>query len=362
MQTRRRDVASLVDENQRLRAQLKRCDMARQQAERQVAELHQAETAVAQQLRQKEAEWMAEYDRSVQALLKIIKHHEDENEQLKTEVKRLRAAAAAAVVPPSITKMTRSTQTETPGPVKVAMRRNSVRFAREEEGIALNKEGNPSVDAKTKASIARMQQLFEQLHVSRDQDDSRSISRPNSTVNKEVDSGPRQNDNEHCSSESIYRFKAAVLGRLGEHQTEFRAVRRQQRVPSTSFEDTKIETQTDEIPIPNREMPSITLQKDLEERNRLLHKRLASQQKVLDQLLHTKLKDASSSVEQYDAASSTPSDTVREFSGNHQVEAQTNFEHSRPTEIPAEHPAQNGDMSIESADITERQPLSPPAA
>ncbi|KAG7383852.1 hypothetical protein PHYPSEUDO_003272 [Phytophthora pseudosyringae] len=152
------DVVSLLDENQRLRVRLKSCDVARRRAERQLAELqvrvHQAEIVAAQERRRKEAEWMAEYDSSVQALLKIVQHHEDETKQLEAEVKRLRAATA--VVPPSITKMTRSAQTEAPRPVKVAPRRNSVHFAKEEEAVS-GKEERPVVDAKTKASIARMQ-------------------------------------------------------------------------------------------------------------------------------------------------------------------------------------------------------------
>ncbi|ETI51868.1 hypothetical protein L917_04594 [Phytophthora nicotianae] len=363
MQTRRRDIASLLDENKRLRVQLKRCDMARQEAERQVVELqayaHRAETSMAQQLRLKETEWMAEYDRSVHALLKIIQYHEDEKAQLKAEVEQL--SATAAVAPPSITKMTRSTQTETFEPAKVAIRRNSVRFAKETGDMALKKEDKPFVDAKVKASIARMQQLFEQLHVSRDPHDSKSVNRPKSVGDDDVKSGITQVDNEHCSFERSSRFKVTVLERLGEHKTETRTVRRRKTAANTACEDRKtIETQTDEIS--SQEMPSIILRQDLEERNRLLHERLASQQRVLDQLLHTKLKDVSSCAEQNDPVSSTPSYIPGEFAGNHQVVGETNCENRIPTEISATHPDSNDGMNIESAEITERRPLSPPAA
>ncbi|KAK1931773.1 hypothetical protein P3T76_012705 [Phytophthora citrophthora] len=135
-------VASLLDENQRLRAQLKRCDVARQQAERQVEELQS-------RVRRKETEWMAEYDQNVQALLEIIKHNEEEKEQLKESVETWRKAAEAAA--PVMIKVTRSSQTETSLRLeKTAQKTNSVRFAQE-------KEERPSVDAKTKVNIARMQ-------------------------------------------------------------------------------------------------------------------------------------------------------------------------------------------------------------
>ncbi|KAF4029540.1 hypothetical protein GN244_ATG18722 [Phytophthora infestans] len=159
MQARHRVIASLLDENHRLRVELKKFEVARQQSEIHIAELQvrttQAETAMALQLHRKETEWMAEYDGSVKALLGIIKYHEDETKQLKMEVKRLKAAAA--VVPPSITRMARSTQTETLGSMKAAMRRNNVRFAKDEDDVATNKVERLSADAKTKASIARMQ-------------------------------------------------------------------------------------------------------------------------------------------------------------------------------------------------------------
>ncbi|EGZ11764.1 hypothetical protein PHYSODRAFT_437329, partial [Phytophthora sojae] len=158
------------------------------------------------QLRRKEAEWMAEYDRGVQALLKIVQHHESETAQLKAEVEKLRTAAA--VVPPSITKMTRATQTESARPVRATPRRNSVRFAPNEDCAVTDKE---EVDPRTKIKIARMQ------------------------VNS---------------------------------------------------------TQTEEIPVL---ASSAKLQQDLEDRNRLLHERLTSQQNMLDQLLHTKLTHANAS-------------------------------------------------------------------
>ncbi|KAG1689504.1 hypothetical protein DVH05_002173 [Phytophthora capsici] len=129
-------VASLLDENQRLRARLKRCDEARQEAERQIEELQR-------RVRRKESEWMAEYDKHVQALLEIIKYNEEEKKQLKESEERWRKAAEA--VPPLVTKCTRSSQTETP---LRAEKLSSVRFAEEER---------PSVDAKTKVKIARMQ-------------------------------------------------------------------------------------------------------------------------------------------------------------------------------------------------------------
>lgn len=157
----RGDIASLRDENERLRVQLKSCDLSRRRAERQTVELqtrvHQAEAAAAEQLRLKEAEWMAEYDCNVQALLKIIEHHEDEKTQLKVEVQELQAAA---VVPPSVTTMTRSTQTEMPRPVKGVQRRNSVRFATEEDDAASDNEERIAIDAKAKSDIARMQVRF----------------------------------------------------------------------------------------------------------------------------------------------------------------------------------------------------------
>ncbi|KAG6583216.1 Bardet-Biedl syndrome 7 protein [Phytophthora cinnamomi] len=155
----RRTCASLLEENQSLRVQLKSFDEARRRAEQQVAELrgraHQAEVAAAQHLRCKEAEWMAEYDRGVQALLKIIQHHESETAQLRAEVGKLRATVV--VVPPSITKMTRATQTDNGRPTKAMTRRNSVRFAPNENDSAVDKEESWGIDPKTKRDIARMQ-------------------------------------------------------------------------------------------------------------------------------------------------------------------------------------------------------------
>ncbi|EEY53760.1 uncharacterized protein PITG_20044 [Phytophthora infestans T30-4] len=191
---------------------------------------------MALQLHRKETEWMAEYDGSVKALLGIIKYHEDETKQLKMEVKRLKAAAA--VVPPSITRMARSTQTETLGSMKAAMRRNNVRFAKDEDDVATNKVERLSADAKTKASIARMQNGL---------------------------GNPRQ-----------------------------RIAQRDYRVLQSRCHRKH-------------------LKKDLEECNRVLHKRLAIQQKVLNQLLHTKLKAASSNTEQYNPMrSASPVNLTRE--------------------------------------------------
>jgi phosphoribosylanthranilate isomerase len=143
-------MAALLEENQRLRAQWKSCEYRRQCAEQRAEELQscvqQAEAAV----RQKEAQWMAEFDRSVQALLQIIQHHEDEKTQLQKEVARLRAEAATATVAPApITKMTRCTQTEKP-------RRNSVRFAKEEDEEVSEKE-RPAIDAEALHRLSRMQ-------------------------------------------------------------------------------------------------------------------------------------------------------------------------------------------------------------
>ncbi|OWZ10959.1 hypothetical protein PHMEG_00016092 [Phytophthora megakarya] len=116
--------------------------------------MRQAEADAARQLRLKEAEWMAEYDRSVQALLKIVQHHEDEKAQLRAEVEKLRELAAA--IPSSITKMTRSTQTEIPKQVLVTPKKSCVRFATECETVS-GKEDVVCVDVKTKNNIARMQ-------------------------------------------------------------------------------------------------------------------------------------------------------------------------------------------------------------
>ncbi|POM68170.1 Hypothetical protein PHPALM_15704 [Phytophthora palmivora] len=139
---------SLRDENQRLRAQLKNCDLNYQRVEQQIAELQsrmcKAEAEAARQLRLKEAEWMAEYDRSVQALLKIVQHHENEEMQLRAEVERLREVAAT--ISPAITKITRSTQTEETS--KQVLKRNSVTFAK------VDKE---DVDIRAKSNFTRMQ-------------------------------------------------------------------------------------------------------------------------------------------------------------------------------------------------------------
>ncbi|KAL4172313.1 hypothetical protein KRP22_007477 [Phytophthora ramorum] len=153
----RSSVASLLEENRQLRVQLERSDLARRRVEGQVTEMQRrvsfAETTAAQQLRLKEGEWMAEYDRSVQALLMIIKHHEEEMARVEMEVQQLRAAAGD--IPSPTTKMTRSTQTEVLRPT--TSRRNSVRFAEEEDGTTLEKEERAYIDAKAKSNLVRMQ-------------------------------------------------------------------------------------------------------------------------------------------------------------------------------------------------------------
>lgn len=115
---------------------------------------------------------MIEFDHSVQALLKILKHHEEENEQLKEKVHRL--SVAAAVAPPPITKITRSTQTKTLKSMNVAFRSDSVCSDKANDVASTLKDAS-SVEVKAKASSnARMQQLFERLQASIDEAESRN--------------------------------------------------------------------------------------------------------------------------------------------------------------------------------------------
>ncbi|KAL3662827.1 hypothetical protein V7S43_012229 [Phytophthora oleae] len=311
--------------------------MARQQTERQIEELQS-------RVRRKEAEWMAEYDRNVHALLEIIKHNEEEKEQLKAGVERWKAAAEA--VPPPISKMTRSSQTETPlRPEKTALRTNSVRFAKDEKVS--------SVDAKTKANIARMQLLFEQLQASSDHRTcmSKSVDQANRNAAEVRESSGRRSVELGCS------FKTIILERLQEQQPESSVVRRRQH--ATTSTGRTIETQTDDIPAPKQGTPSVALRQGLEERNRLLHERLASQQKVLDHLLQTKLQQANGNRDQNDLVPFTASDT--HFAVNGQGKAQNKLEQS--TVKPIESATSNRVIQIDAVPAaTERRPLSPLAA
>ncbi|KAE9050774.1 hypothetical protein PR001_g2092 [Phytophthora rubi] len=341
-----RTFASLLDENRKLRAQLKSFDEARRRTEQQVAELrgrlHQAEVAAAQQLRRKEAQWMAEYDSGVQALLKIIQHHEGETVQLKAEVDKLRAAAA--VVPPSITKMTRAAQTESAGPHT----RNSVRFASNEDCAVSHKEESKYIDPKTKLHIARMQHLFEQLQLSRDHRDDKM----------ENLSLKRGRKSKHEPRRSI---KEEIVTRLEAHQKDTDAIRR--RAVSDDNKSKTTETQTEGSSV---SISSAKLQQDLEERNRLLHERLTSQQNMLEQWLHTKLTHANANSENHERQNAPAflSDVVQVqgCSGKHQSEPSNKSEHPVAMVDPPGCLAPNVAVHIEPISTIERRPLSPPAA
>lgn len=211
-----------------------------------------------------------------------------------------------------------------------------------------------------------LQHLFEQLQVPLDQPiqrDSKSVDRP---VKKNLGPGLPHHCKEHRSPEPSCSFKEAVL-RPGENRTEVSTIRWGRAAISESRRKST-ETQTQEMPVPKQEISSTALQQDLEERNRLLHERLTSQQKVLDQFLYTKLNHASASAEQRlsdhkRSSPCIPSDVVIECVGNGQGEAQRKYEYRSPTTDPAACLTQNGDVHIESAlDTTERRPLSPAAA
>ncbi|KAE9334095.1 hypothetical protein PF008_g14134 [Phytophthora fragariae] len=334
--------ASLLDENRKLRAQLKSFDEARRRTEQQVAELrgrlHQAEVAAAQQLRRKEAQWMAEYDRGVQALLKIVQHHEGETVQLKLEVDKLRAAAA--VVPPSITKMTRAAQTESARPHT----RNSVRFESNEDCAASHKEESEYIDPKTKIHIARMQHLFEQLQLSRDHRDDKM----------ENLSLKRGRKGEHVEHEPRRSIKEEIVTRLEAHQKDTDAVQRPEDNKSKTTE-----TQTEGISV---SISSTKLQQDLEERNRLLHERLTSQQNMLDQWLHTKLTHANANSENRERGPLQNAPQVQGCSDKDQSEASNKSEHPVPMVDPPGCLAPNVAVHIEPIRTIERRPLSPPAA
>ncbi|CEG40350.1 uncharacterized protein PHALS_10554 [Plasmopara halstedii] len=194
-------MATFCVRRSRLKMQLKRCDTARLEAECQIADLqahaHQVKAAVAQQLQVMEAKYLIEFDHSVQALLKIIKHHEMENEKLKAEMERLRTAASA--VSPPITKVTQSTQTKTFIPLQNALKKNSVRFEAEND-LASNEKISLSVDLKAKASsTARMQQLFEQLQASTTRAESIQMTTP-IAFNAHKDNEHRSC---HCSNKAV---------------------------------------------------------------------------------------------------------------------------------------------------------------
>ncbi|GMF39696.1 unnamed protein product [Phytophthora fragariaefolia] len=256
---------------------------------------------------------MAEYDRGVQALLDIVKHREDEAAQLRAEVGEWRAAAAA--VPPPVAKTTTSTQTETARPTKVASRRNSVRFAATEEGAASDKEEKERVDPETRRSIARMQ--------------------VSSGDRRDLKRKATRQTRDHAEPTPHHSLKETILKRLGAIENKRKTT----------------ETQTEEIPIA---ASSTKLQQDLEERNRLLHDRLLSQQNVLDQPLDTKLKHANGRPDQH---TSTPLQDTPVIPPDTAQVCTVKDPSSKPRCL-----APNVVIPIDPTPTTERRPLSPPAA
>ncbi|GMF09924.1 unnamed protein product [Phytophthora lilii] len=292
---------------------------------------------------------MAEYDRGVQALLRIVQHHEDENARLRAEVETLRAAA-----PPPVARTARATQTEKLRPRKDLPRRNAVRFAEEDESTSSDPEERARRDEKAKGDFARMQSLFEKLQASHR--GCNSTDQGDAIVNNEA-----RGDRANYSGPTSRDIKRVVLKRITATRTDPRQQRLVNPVPDEN-RGTARETLTEETPIPKQKTPSITLQQDLEERNRLLHERLSKQQQVLDSLLDAKLKhataDSRQSSSRRNSLQNVPSSlpTVQNECSVYEVTAE-----NKSLEA-VEGPIQNGGIGPAFARTTERRPLSPPAA
>ncbi|RLN50640.1 hypothetical protein BBJ28_00003963 [Nothophytophthora sp. Chile5] len=362
----RSDLTPLLEENQRLRTQLQAAEVAYQRVHRCNAVLErriqQAEAAAEQlnthQIRQKEADWMAEYDRNVQALLQIIHHHEEARAALEAEVVQLEAAAE--MIPPAPKRATQATQTERPRVRIVSPPKKGERQAQNDDEDDERVERERPVD--TSASLVYMQHLFERLQKPNTLCESHRVPE-RQTVARSGKAGLRNERCLRCLPHPSRDFKASVMKRLRANQIE--SNRRPLGIPE-EFEETAIETSQAAVDTSAQEPTesALNLHQNLEERNRLLQQRLISQQNVLDQLLHAKLQLATANEAQVAPRPSRDPSTTAEKEKELSISQKPNQEQESP---PLSGCSISRTPSLllrdpPSSDIQRRRPLSPPAA
>ncbi|RLN47199.1 hypothetical protein BBJ28_00004140 [Nothophytophthora sp. Chile5] len=363
----RSDLAPLLEENQRLRTQLQVAEAACRRVHQRNAVLErriqQTETAAehlnALQIRQTEADWMAEYDRNVQALLRIIHHHEEARAALEAEVVQFKAAAE--MIPPAPKRATQATQTERPRVTIVSPpKKNGRQTQYDDEGDGRLEIERP-VD--TSASLVYMQHLFEQIQKPSSLCESHRVpERP--TVARSGKAGLRNERCLRCLPHPSRAFKASVMKRLRANQIEIS--KRPPGIPE-GIEETATETSQAAVDASAQEPTesALNLHQNLEERNRLLQQRLTLQQSVLDQLLHAKLQIATANEAQVAPRSSHDSSTTTAVK---EKEPSTSQKPSQGQESPPLNgPSINRTPSLllrnpPGSDIEQRRPLSPPAA